>query len=649
MTTGFRLHKGAIFVNLIRRTSAGQNKNPTMGFSHSSLPTFLDVMSLLISALSFSNDLQSLPVKLVSQLSKGQTNPEEFIPLIVRAVLLWFLVTSSRRLWGYSTACVSRAIFPTVHISSRDPSYEMIMVWIAKDHGARRQLHDYELNTSEARWLRSGKRQTDTKGEPWAMFEIGGIIAGEHTSSWRAGDVVGQQVPLVDESSQSIRIKHNGNYLWITRRVSHRFSEGARVEIQTIAYRPHIIQNFIAAVNQNFYEKEDKELRIFHSNDTDVEGRRINPTWMKPITRRAREWGSVILPPGMKEEILEDVKRFLSEKDRNWHASRGIPHRKGMVLYGEPGTGKTSLVTALASKLNIDMYIVNPAQRGMDDAKLSTLLRNCPSETIVLIEDIDCIFPSGRHNNVSAMLSAVDETPGGEIDGLQADDGGEAEVQLDGAASHRDAFVGGGGQPPSTVTISGLLNALDGVSSQEGCVIIATTNHLERLDPALIREGRFDNHIHFTFLIPRQAHDLYIHLFPLEDFGPHTERSNFDIVNEKPEKSVVIFTDQADLEKHASDFADAIFSTPNSINLPAEEVKLSKKITMAALQSYLTGHKYAPIEALEGAAKWVEGYEATQQERSRVRLTAARGWDYSPVKKTTPKKKKNESVAIGGN
>ncbi|ODO10788.1 hypothetical protein I350_01386 [Cryptococcus amylolentus CBS 6273] len=335
---------------------------------------------------------------------------------------------------------------------------------------------------------------------------------------------------------------------------------------------------------------------------------------MKPITRRAREWGSVILPPGMKEEILEDVKRFLSEKDRNWHASRGIPHRKGMVLYGEPGTGKTSLVTALASKLNIDMYIVNPAQRGMDDAKLSTLLRNCPSETIVLIED------------------------------MCADDGGEAEVQLDGAASHRDAFVGGGGQPPSTVTISGLLNALDGVSSQEGCVIIATTNHLERLDPALIREGRFDNHIHFTFLIHRQAHDLYIHLFPLEDFGPHTERSNFDIVNEKPEKSVVIFTDQADLEKHASDFADAIFSTPNSINLPAEEVKLSKKITMAALQSYLTGHKYAPIEALEGAAKWVEGYEATQQERSRVRLTAARGWDYSPVKKTTPKKKVKKTV-----
>ncbi|TYJ56645.1 hypothetical protein B9479_002575 [Cryptococcus floricola] len=585
-------------------------------------------MSLLISALAFSNDLQSLPVKLVSQLSKGQTNPEEFIPLIVRAVLLWFLVTSSRRLWGYSTTCVSRAIFPTVHINSRDPSYEMIMVWIAKDPGARRQLHDYELNTTEARWLRSGKRQTDIKEHYWAKVETGGIVAGEHTSSWRAGDVVGQQVPLAD---QSIRIKHNGNYLWITRRSAPRFNEGARVEI-----KPHIIQNFIAAVNQSFYEKEDKELRIYHS-------KRINPTWMKPITRRAREWGSVILPPGMKEEILEDVKRFLSDKDRNWHASRGIPHRKGMVLYGEPGTGKTSLVTALASKLNIDMYIVNPAQKGMDDAKLSTLLRNCPSETIVLIEDIDCIFPSGRHN-VSTMLSAVYEASNGEIDGLQADDGGEAEVQLDGAASHRDAFVGGGGQPPSTVTMSGLLNALDGVSSQEGCVVIATTNHLERLDPALIREGRFDDHIHFTFLIPRQAHDLYVHLFPLEDFGPHTERSKFDIVNEKSEKSVVIFTDQADLDKHASDFADAIFSTPNSINLPAEQVKTSKKITMAALQSYLTGHKYAPIEALEGAGKWVESYEATQQERSRVRLTAASGSDYNPVKKTTPKKKVKKTV-----
>ncbi|ODO10789.1 hypothetical protein I350_01387 [Cryptococcus amylolentus CBS 6273] len=345
---------------------------------------------------------------------------------------------------------------------------------------------------------------------------------------------------------------------------------------------------------------------------------------MQPIKRRAREWGSVILPPGKKEEILEGIKRFLSDKDRKWHASRGIPHRKGMILYGEPGAGKTSLVIALASKLNIDMYIINPAQRGMDDAKLSTLLRNCPSETIVLIEDIDCIFPAGRQNS-----STANEVNNEEADYLQIDDEGDSETQLSRAAAARDGFAGGG-QPPSTVTMSGLLNALDGVSSQEGCVVIATTNHLERLDSALIREGRFDDHIHFTFAIPRQAQDLYVHLFPLEDFGPYSERSDFELENEESEKSEVIFKDQADLEKHASAFADAIFSTPNSIHLPAEEVKGSKEITMAALQSYLTGYKYAPIDALEGASKWIKDYEATKQEKSRVRLTAALGYDYSP-------------------
>ncbi|TYJ56646.1 hypothetical protein B9479_002576 [Cryptococcus floricola] len=575
----------------------------------------------LISVLALSNNLHNLPAKLVSQLSEGSSNPQEIIPLIARVILIWLLVTSGRRLWTYSATCLSRLIFPTVHISARDPSYEMTMVWIAKDPGARRQLHDYELNTTEARWVRSGKRQPRINDKYHAKVDTGGIAAGEHTSSWRAGDVVGQQVPLVD---QSIRIKHNGNYLWITRRQSYRFNQGARIEI-----KPHIIQDFIVDVNKSFYEKEDKELRIFHSKG-------IEPTWMQPIRRRAREWGSVILPPGMKEEILEGIKRFLSDKDRNWHASKGIPHRKGIILYGEPGAGKTSLVIALASKLNIDMYIINPAQRGMDDAKLSTLLRNCPSETIVLIEDIDCIFSVDRQNS-----STANEVNSEEADYSQIDDASDSETQLSRAAAARDGFVGGG-QPPSTVTMSGLLNALDGVSSQEGCVVIATTNHLERLDPALIREGRFDDHIHFTFAIPRQARDLYVHLFPFEDFGPYSERSDFDLANEESEKSAVIFTDQADLEKHASDFADAIFSTPNSINLPAEEVKTSKKITMAALQSYLTGYKYAPIDALEGASKWIKDYEATKQEKARVRLTAALGYDYSP--KGAPSKEKTSKT-----
>jgi hypothetical protein len=87
--------------------------------------------------------------------------------------------------------------------------------------------------------------------------------------------------------------------------------------------------------------------------------RRINPTWQSPVSRPARPWSSVILPGTVKEDLLRDVQKFLSEKEMSWYAARGeagtnqvmakhsltpgIPHRRGYLFAGEPGSGKTTL------------------------------------------------------------------------------------------------------------------------------------------------------------------------------------------------------------------------------------------------------------------------------------------------------------------
>ena len=164
--------------------------------------------------------------------------------------------------------------------------------------------------------------------------------------------------------------------------------------------------------------------------------------------RRKRPLSSVILDAGVKERIVADVKDFFSSGA--WYHDRGIPYRRGYLLHGPPGTGKSSFIQALAGELDYDIAVLNLSERGLTDDRLNHLLTIIPARTLVLLEDVDAAFSSRR---------------------VQSDD---------------DGYRG------ANVTFSGLLNALDGVASAEERIIFLTTNHVDRLDEALVRPGRVD-------------------------------------------------------------------------------------------------------------------------------------------------------------
>uniref|UniRef100_A0A915N5I3 BCS1 N-terminal domain-containing protein n=1 Tax=Meloidogyne javanica TaxID=6303 RepID=A0A915N5I3_MELJA len=150
--------------------------------------------------------------------------------------------------------------------------------------------------------------------------------------------------------------------------------------------------------------------------------------------RNKRPIDSVILDIGVKERLLDDISNFFTSQQ--WYINRGIPYRRGYLLHGPPGTGKSSFISALAA-----LYGHN-----------------------IFIEDVDSAF-GGRH---------------------------------DGVIQHNPVYDG-----LSRVTMSGLLNAVDGVASAEGGrVLFMTTNHVERLDAALIRPGRVDVSQHFGNCTP---------------------------------------------------------------------------------------------------------------------------------------------------
>ena len=168
--------------------------------------------------------------------------------------------------------------------------------------------------------------------------------------------------------------------------------------------------------------------------------------------RHKRTIGSVILAKDQKEQIIRDIVTF--EEEQCWYHEHGINHKQVFLLTGDPGTGKSSLVFALASHFNRPVYIFN--LNAVNDADFASVITRVPVGAYILFEDID------------------------------ASD----------AVSDRGVDEEGENIPKpskeSRVSLSSILNAFDGVSSISGNTVFITTNHIENLDPALIRKGRVD-------------------------------------------------------------------------------------------------------------------------------------------------------------
>ncbi|XP_026682178.1 mitochondrial chaperone BCS1 [Diaphorina citri] len=106
--------------------------------------------------------------------------------------------------------------------------------------------------------------------------------------------------------------------------------------------------------------------------------------------KRRRPLNSVVLDSGVADRILTDIKQFVA--DPAWYLDRGIPYRRGYLLYGPPGCGKSSFITALAGELEFGICVLNLSERGLTDDRLNHLLSVAPQNSIILLEDIDAAF-----------------------------------------------------------------------------------------------------------------------------------------------------------------------------------------------------------------------------------------------------------------
>jgi len=195
--------------------------------------------------------------------------------------------------------------------------------------------------------------------------------------------------------------------------------------------------------------------------------------WQLVARKRLRPLETVILPDGLAELVVEDAAWFFDAED--WYVERGVPYRRGYLFSGPPGTGKSSLALALASHFGRPLYALHLSAMG-DDTVLAESFAEVPQDAILLLEDID------------ACKAATSREKGS-----------------------------GEQRPRSGPTLAGLLNAIDGVASSDGRLLVMTTNRPQKLDPALVRPGRIDLKVPFRLLVRKDVRRMYLRFHPGED------------------------------------------------------------------------------------------------------------------------------------
>ncbi|EOA23987.1 hypothetical protein CARUB_v10017204mg [Capsella rubella] len=198
--------------------------------------------------------------------------------------------------------------------------------------------------------------------------------------------------------------------------------------------------------------------------------------WTSVTLDHPSTFRTLAMDPEVKKNLVEDLERFVKRK--GFYERVGKAWKRGYLLYGPPGTGKSSLIAAIANHLNFDIYDLDFTSLK-SNAELRALLMSTANRSILVVEDIDC------------SIEFKDRTSDEENNNT----------------------------PYKAVTLSGLLNFVDGLWSSCGNerIIVFTTNYREKLDPALLRPGRMDMHIHMSYCTPAAFKVLASNYLDIED------------------------------------------------------------------------------------------------------------------------------------
>ncbi|CAK9012965.1 unnamed protein product [Durusdinium trenchii] len=326
-----------------------------------------------------------------------------------------------------------RQVLMSLEIPSKDYAYQWVMQWMVANriHGSRH----LGVETTYSK---------DAAGRQTAAFDF--IPSpGRHWVRWRGNFI------LVDRARETKTVDMSTGAPWET------------LTLTALSIRPNVFQDILAEAKQAALEREEGMTIIYQC---------YGHEW-RPFgnPKRIRPFDSVVLDSGVSNHVFDDIQDFL--QSHKWYLDRGIPYRRGYLLHGPPGCGKSSFVSALAGRLGYNICVLNLGDPSMTDDRLAHMLAVVPPRCLVLLEDVD--FAVGQQTPAD---------PSGPYAGV------------------------------TRVSFSGLLNALDGVIATEERVVFMTTNHFHALPRALVRPGRVDLSIYIGLASRSQLKMMYLRFFP---------------------------------------------------------------------------------------------------------------------------------------
>ncbi|KAI4175580.1 MAG: hypothetical protein LQ343_001571 [Gyalolechia ehrenbergii] len=448
--------------------------------------------------------ITQLPVNILEAFIPGYPIISKFIGdifgfdisiLVSVSLLIFGLFTGFKFIWHHAYTYFEEYCTSFICIECDDDIFDHVMNWVAEQKISEKSRTLMAKTGLENAW------DSLTGGEIDQLVPAGQLL---NFSNWDA-----KVPPTFQPYFGAHRFWHNGRYFEFLRTQKSVMGsswgggsvvrEDEYIKLTCIGRSTQPLKALIKEARTHYLDKEKTCTVVRRPAPQEMRGRGRN-VWNRVASRPSRPIETVVLDHEQKDRLLADINEYLNPKTAIWYANRGIPYRRGYLLAGPPGTGKSSLAWAIAGVFGLDIYCISLVDPTLTEEDLAVMFTSLPRRCVVLLEDIDAAGLVKRDEPITT------EEPKERSEAAKLG----AEISKAIKASQEK---GAKGKDMRGISLSGLLNAIDGVASHEGRVLLMTTNFPEKLDEALIRPGRIDMKIAFTKATRPQMNELFVRMY----------------------------------------------------------------------------------------------------------------------------------------